>query len=131
MFTASEAWSIPTACSAMRKGLRRVHLQDACDAADSAKHKGWIRVDQLLDKPVRPETLRATAKRLLGKNPGAWTWSATLRSDSDRWGRRLRMGRQPAAPFAFLGIPSGSYSKVVCKLRGFVCAAHPEQGGQR
>ena len=34
-------------------------------AADSAKQKSWIKVDQLLDKPVRPETLRATVKRLL------------------------------------------------------------------
>jgi DNA-binding response OmpR family regulator len=36
-------------------------------AADSAKQKAWIKVDQLLDKPVRPETLRATVKRLLGQ----------------------------------------------------------------
>ena len=39
-------------------------------AADSAKQKGWIKVDQLLDKPVRPETLRATVKRLLGQTAG-------------------------------------------------------------
>jgi DNA-binding response OmpR family regulator len=39
-------------------------------AADSAKQKGWIKVDQLLDKPVRPETLRATVKRLLGQAAG-------------------------------------------------------------
>ncbi len=34
-------------------------------AADSAKQKGWVKVDELLDKPVRPETLRAAVKRLL------------------------------------------------------------------
>jgi CheY-like chemotaxis protein len=39
-------------------------------AADSAKQKSWIKVDQLLDKPVRPETLRATVKRLLGQATG-------------------------------------------------------------
>jgi CheY-like chemotaxis protein len=36
-------------------------------AADSAKQKSWIKVDELLDKPVRPETLRAAVKRLLAE----------------------------------------------------------------
>ncbi len=36
-------------------------------AADSAKQKGWVKVDELLDKPVRPETLRAAVKRLLAQ----------------------------------------------------------------
>jgi len=36
-------------------------------AADSAKQKSWVKVDELLDKPVRPETLRAAVKRLLAQ----------------------------------------------------------------
>ncbi len=33
--------------------------------------RSWMKVDKLLDKPVRPEQLKAEVRRLLGESPGS------------------------------------------------------------
>jgi len=39
-------------------------------ATQQADARSWMKVDKLLDKPVRPEQLRAEVQRLLGEAPG-------------------------------------------------------------
>ena len=38
-------------------------------ATQQAEARSWIKVDRILDKPVRPEQLRAEVRRLLGEDP--------------------------------------------------------------
>jgi CheY-like chemotaxis protein len=38
-------------------------------AAQQAEARSWIKVDTLMDKPVRPEQLKAEVQRLLGEAP--------------------------------------------------------------
>jgi two-component system alkaline phosphatase synthesis response regulator PhoP len=38
-------------------------------AAQQADAKSWMKVDKMLDKPVRPEQLKAEVRRLLGETP--------------------------------------------------------------
>jgi|WetSurSiteA1Bulk_404760.scaffolds.fasta_scaffold12667_2 DNA-binding response OmpR family regulator len=38
-------------------------------AAQQAEAQSWIKVDKLMDKPVRPEQLKAEVRRLLGEAP--------------------------------------------------------------
>ena len=38
-------------------------------AAQQADAKSWMKVDKMLDKPVRPEQLKAEVRRLLGEAP--------------------------------------------------------------
>lgn len=38
-------------------------------ATEQADARSWMKVDKLLDKPVRPEQLRAEVQRLLGEAP--------------------------------------------------------------
>lgn len=40
-------------------------------ATQQADAKSWIKVDKMMDKPVRPEQLRAEVRRLLGEEAAA------------------------------------------------------------
>ena len=40
-------------------------------AADSGEERSWLKADLLVDKPVRPEQLRADVGRLLSRAPSA------------------------------------------------------------